>query len=115
MFYDKDFKKSSFTPNHPYDPHCVSVRRAEGEVSVKDTKLGNESPILHFTHAEWKAFIAGVKKGEFDLEQGLQAQGRDSIPTFIFSYGLEVFLLPQCITSLLLTRVVYWHLYTPDL
>ncbi len=65
--YDEDFKKSSFTPNHPYDPHCVSVRRTETEVSVKDTKLGAESPILHFTREEWIAFVRGVKCGEFDL------------------------------------------------
>lgn len=56
---------------------CVEV--AEGRVLknaddldhvlVRDSKLGDKSPVLHFTPAEWRAFIAGVKAGEFDLPE----------------------------------------------
>lgn len=29
---------------------------------------GHTMPMLNFTHDEWRAFIAGVKAGEFDIE-----------------------------------------------
>jgi hypothetical protein len=45
---------------------CVGVAIAAGEVVVVDTKAG-EAPALRFTPAEWAAFVAGVKAGEFDL------------------------------------------------
>jgi hypothetical protein len=37
-----------------------------GNILVRDTKLGEDSPVLAFTGAEWDAFIAGAKDGEFD-------------------------------------------------
>jgi Domain of unknown function (DUF397) len=33
---------------------------------VRDGKLRETSPVLMFTSAEWRAFLAGVKAGEFD-------------------------------------------------
>jgi hypothetical protein len=36
------------------------------QVRVVDTKSG-DAPALRFTPAEWAAFVAGVKAGEFDL------------------------------------------------
>jgi hypothetical protein len=39
----------------------------DGSVAVKDSKLGDNSPILTFTRAEWLAFIEGAKAGEFDI------------------------------------------------
>lgn len=44
---------------------CVSVRIGE-TVDVRDSK-DPKSPTLSFTHAEWDAFIKGVKLGEFDI------------------------------------------------
>lgn len=43
-----------------------------GEVTVATTSDGTayvkfKDVALVFTHAEWEAFIAGVKAGEFDL------------------------------------------------
>jgi len=38
----------------------------EGDRLARDTKLGEASPVLQYTAAEWQAFIAGVKAGEFD-------------------------------------------------
>ncbi|HZD15135.1 MAG TPA: DUF397 domain-containing protein [Pseudonocardiaceae bacterium] len=46
---------------------CVLVGTAQGWVGIRDSKLGDESPILAFTEAEWKAFTAGVRHSEFDL------------------------------------------------
>ena len=45
---------------------CVGVVLGE-DVAVVDTKVagGHE---LRFTRAEWAAFVAGVKNGEFDVE-----------------------------------------------
>lgn len=37
----------------------------ERAVVMRDAKKP-EGPILYFTEAEWDAFIAGVKDGEFD-------------------------------------------------
>ena len=47
-----------------------SVRRTDLTVAaslMRDTKLGEASPVLRVHRAaEWQAFIAGVKVGEFD-------------------------------------------------
>lgn len=45
---------------------CVGVAIDRGEVRVVDTK---SSEALRFTPAEWTAFVAGVKAGEFDLPE----------------------------------------------
>lgn len=37
-----------------------------GHRALKDSKLGDSSPVLVFDHDEWSAFIKGVKDGEFD-------------------------------------------------
>lgn len=46
------------------DGGCVGVAIDGDEVRVVDTK---SSEALSFTPAEWAAFVAGVKAGEFDL------------------------------------------------
>lgn len=57
------------TSSHCSDGACVGVAIDRGEVTVVDTKAG-EGPTLRFTPAEWAAFVAGVKAGEFDLPAG---------------------------------------------
>lgn len=45
---------------------CVEVAIMDTGVAVRDTKDRTKPP--HFyTSAEWAAFVAGVKDGEFDL------------------------------------------------
>jgi hypothetical protein len=39
---------------------------ADGEVHVRDSKRP-DGPVLSFTPSEWRAFVTGVKSGEFDL------------------------------------------------
>jgi hypothetical protein len=52
------------------DGGCVGITmEPHGEVWVVDTKRG-DGPALRFTSAEWAAFVAGVKAGEFDLPAG---------------------------------------------
>lgn len=46
---------------------CVEVAfTADGGVAVRDSKDA-QSPVLTFNAAEWHAFVAGAKHGEFDL------------------------------------------------
>lgn len=46
---------------------CVEVAtNLPGMVAVRDSK-DPDGPKLTFTPAEWRAFIGGVKTGEFDL------------------------------------------------
>ena len=46
---------------------CVEVAgNLPGIVAVRDTKDPDGGTLI-FTHAEWAAFLAGVRAGEFDL------------------------------------------------
>lgn len=57
------FKKSSRSG----DNGCVEVAtNLSGVVAVRDSK-DPVSPTLVFTTAEWSAFVAGVRCGEFRL------------------------------------------------
>jgi hypothetical protein len=46
--------------------NCVEVAILDDAIAVRDTKDRSGS-MLVFTPAEWDAFIAGAKDGEFDL------------------------------------------------
>ena len=46
---------------------CVEVaRNLPGAVAVRDSK-DREGPVLAFAPADWEAFTAAVRAGEFDL------------------------------------------------
>lgn len=46
---------------------CVELADlGDGVVGVRDSKLGNDSPVLQFSRSEVAAWLAGVKDGEFD-------------------------------------------------
>jgi hypothetical protein len=45
---------------------CVEVATCDCGIQVRDSK-DQSGPVLNFTHAEWDAFLAGVRDGEFDL------------------------------------------------
>jgi Domain of unknown function (DUF397) len=47
---------------------CVEVAVVDAQVAVRDSK-NRDGAILLFTPLEWKAFIGGVRKGEFDLNE----------------------------------------------
>jgi hypothetical protein len=46
--------------------NCVEVASLpQGEIGVRDSK-DSEGPVLRFTPDEWRAFLGGVRNGEFD-------------------------------------------------
>jgi hypothetical protein len=46
--------------------NCVEVSGlSDSRIKLRDSK-DPEGPILHFTSAEWDAFLGGVRNGEFD-------------------------------------------------
>lgn len=45
--------------------NCVEVASLGDGVAVRDSKGGTD--LLVFTADEWRAFVGGVKIGEFDL------------------------------------------------
>ncbi|MFI6296797.1 DUF397 domain-containing protein [Nonomuraea sp. NPDC050790] len=51
-----------------HNGNCLLAGTVGGEVWLRDSKLGDDSPILRFTAAEWEAFTVGVLAGEFDAE-----------------------------------------------
>jgi hypothetical protein len=58
------WSKSSFSAANG---DCVDVARLHPDlIGVRDTKDKGRGPVLVFTQAEWTAFIAGAKHGEFD-------------------------------------------------
>ena len=48
------------------DGGCLKVAYAGGMIGLRDSKDGDDGPILVFTEHEWSAFLAGVRSGEFD-------------------------------------------------
>jgi predicted secreted Zn-dependent protease len=44
---------------------CVQVAR-DGEFVIFGNTAEPNSPVLAYTRAEWKEFLAGVKLGDFD-------------------------------------------------
>lgn len=44
---------------------CVQARRPDpGTVLVRDSKLGDDSPVLTFTAGAWTTFVASLRGGE---------------------------------------------------
>ncbi|GLY88406.1 DUF397 domain-containing protein [Actinoallomurus iriomotensis] len=46
---------------------CVEVAITE-VVAVRDSKAGPDGPVLWFTRAEWKDFVAAVQTGQFAID-----------------------------------------------
>ena len=42
---------------------CVEVARTPEAVMIRDSKLGDASPVLSFDVAAWRAFVRGVRDG----------------------------------------------------
>jgi hypothetical protein len=70
------YRKSSFS-----QAQCVEVAALpDGTVSVRDSK-NVAKPAHEFSRAEWAAFIAGVKAGEFDFGLDIAALGASKTTT----------------------------------
>jgi len=63
-FSDAEFYKSSLS--HRGKKVCVLVAKRPTVIGIRDSKDRSKTT-LRFTPDEWKAFIGGVKKGEFDI------------------------------------------------
>ncbi len=46
--------------------NCLEVAIGVDMVQIRHS-LDSSGAILAFTHAEWRAFLTGARKGEFDL------------------------------------------------
>jgi Domain of unknown function (DUF397) len=58
-----DWRKSSYSGNN--GGNCVEVAsNLPGVVAVRDSK-DREGPVLLFTPDEWRAFVDGIRHGEF--------------------------------------------------
>ena len=55
------WRKSSHSGNNG----CVEVAQCDDQIAVRDSK-DPSGPMLLFTPLEWRAFLAGVRDGEFD-------------------------------------------------
>lgn len=64
---DLRWRKSSFSGNG--GASCVEVAGRDGMILVRDTKDHGKGPVHRYTPDEWRAFIAGVRNGEFDLNE----------------------------------------------
>jgi hypothetical protein len=60
---DGDFTKSSWSKNNPKT--CVEVAIKSEGVAVRNSTDPKKTTIF-FTKDEWKAFVTGVKEGEFE-------------------------------------------------
>ena len=60
------FVKSSHSVDSPSGMRCVGVSISNKDVLVTNINIPN-SPVVKFTHDEWRAFILGAKDGEFNL------------------------------------------------
>jgi Domain of unknown function (DUF397) len=58
------WRKSSLSG--PNCDNCVEVAFVDEAVLVRDSK-DPSGPVFVFTHGEWKAFVGGVERGEFNL------------------------------------------------
>jgi uncharacterized protein DUF397 len=45
---------------------CVEVADLATGTGVRDSKLGDASPVLSVTTTQWAAFTAGLRGGQFD-------------------------------------------------
>jgi hypothetical protein len=48
---------------------AVTVRQVGDGAEMRDAEDGS-GPVLRFSRAEWEAFTAGVRRGDFDLPPG---------------------------------------------
>lgn len=63
QFDDGEFKTASACATCKT---CVAVAHRDDSIGIRDTK-DPRKVTLQFNKAEWDAFVAGVKRGEFDF------------------------------------------------
>jgi len=59
------WRKSSWSA---YNGSCVEFAKlTDGRIGLRDTKANGQGPVLVFTHAEWRLFLANIKRGDLDI------------------------------------------------
>lgn len=62
------WRKATYSSNG--GASCVEVGQdADGAILVRDTKNHGHGPVHRYTPDGWRAFVAGVRNGEFDLDE----------------------------------------------
>ena len=65
---DLRWRKASFSGNG--GASCVEVGQArDGMILVRDTKDHGQGAVQRYAPAGWRAFVAGVRNGEFDPDK----------------------------------------------
>jgi hypothetical protein len=64
QFKDREFVKTARCEEE--GDQCVTVAMRQDVVGVRDTKDSSKTTLC-FTAQEWRAFVKGVKAGEFDV------------------------------------------------
>lgn len=60
--------RSSFCGTDHVTEQCAEVERCHaGEIHLRSSR--DPGAWVHFTNAEWDAFVEGVKAGEFDRDR----------------------------------------------
>ncbi len=64
---DPELSRAKWRKSTASNPsECAEVAFVHGSVLMRHSQSPS-GPMLAFTHAEWSAFVAGVRNGEFDL------------------------------------------------
>lgn len=64
LFKDEDFTQSSLCPGRWFN--CVSVAHKDGVIAVRNS-YDDQKRTIFFNEDEWRAFVGGVKKGDFNF------------------------------------------------
>lgn len=57
------------TPSGVTEGNQVQIAELpDGGFAMRESRYGDQGDVLWFTPAEWRAFVAGVRDGEFDVE-----------------------------------------------
>jgi Domain of unknown function (DUF397) len=67
---DLRWRTSSYSGNG--GGNCVEVGSHGGMILVRDTKQGGQGPVCRYAVGQWRAFLAGVRNGQFNLDEQLQ-------------------------------------------
>ena len=71
--------------------NCVEVKSSDDQVLIRDTKLGDASPILAVSVEHWKLFIDEIKRRGKIGPHGLSYRG-STLDTLIDDSGVELVL-----------------------
>lgn len=63
-----DFTRARWIKSNFSEPkgNCVELAAVDGLIGMRDSKLGDASPILTVTPGELRAFLDGARSNEFD-------------------------------------------------